>query len=60
MQNDILTTMKKEAWIQLRISKELQKALQDISQREGLPITRVVLSALAKQYPELVDIILKN
>lgn len=52
--------MKKDAWIQLRISRELQKALQEIAKAEGVPVTRLVLKALAKQYPELVDIIIKN
>ncbi len=59
MTNDTIIKMK-EVYIQVRITKELQAKLQEISDREGLPVTKMVLTSLAQKYPELVDIILKH
>lgn len=60
MVNDILPTMQKEAFIQVKISKDLQLALQELSRREGLPVSKLVLTSLAEKYPELIPIILKH
>lgn len=59
MENDTLKTMKDDV-INIRVSKELKKALQDISDKEYLPISRVVLRALLEKYPDLLDIVTKG
>lgn len=55
-----MQTMQKDAFIQVKISKELQKALQELAQVQGLPVSKLVLTSLAEKYPELVPIILKH
>jgi uncharacterized protein (DUF1778 family) len=60
MNNDTMQTMQKDAFIQVKISKELQKALQELAQVQGLPVSKLVLTSLAEKYPELVPIILKH
>lgn len=46
--------------INLRLSAELKNAIQDIARQEGLPVSKLILVSLAKQYPELNDLILKH
>lgn len=59
MKNDIVVSMDKTA-ITLRISEELRLALQDVGAREGLPVSKVILTALAEKYPELVPLIIRH
>lgn len=59
MKNDIVISMDKTA-ITLRISEELRLALQDVGAREGLPVSKVILTALAEKYPELVPLIIRH
>ena len=54
-----ITSMDRIA-INLRLSAELRDALQALAKREGIPVTKLIMVALAKQYPELNDIILKH
>lgn len=44
----------------IRITQELKDELQEIAAKENMPVSKVVLSALAKQYPDLLDEILKH
>lgn len=59
MKNDILVQMEKIG-INIKMSPELRNALQEIAQREGLPVSKLVLTSLAEKYPELVPLILKH
>ena len=59
MKNDILIPMDRTV-INIKISGELKEALQEISEREGLPVSKLVLTSLAVKYPELVDLIIKH
>ena len=59
MKNDIVISMDKTA-ITIRMSEELRLALQEVATREGLPVSKLVLTSLAEKYPELVPIILKH
>lgn len=59
MKNDILVQMEKIG-INIKMSPELRQALQEIAQREGLPVSKLVLTSLAEKYPELVPLILKH
>lgn len=60
MNNDILTTMKKDALVQIKITPELKEKLQAIADEQGITLSRLFIVTIAKQYPELVDIILKH
>jgi len=59
MKNDILVQMERTL-ITIKISRELHTKLSEIAQREGLPVSKLVLTSLAEKYPELVPIILKH
>lgn len=59
MNNGIVISMDKTA-ITIRMSEELRLALQEVATREGLPVSKLVLTSLAEKYPELVPLILKH
>lgn len=59
MNNGIVISMDKTA-ITIRMSEELLLALQEVATREGLPVSKLVLTSLAEKYPELVPLILKH
>lgn len=57
--NSTITNVDRIA-INLRLNAELKNAIQDIARKEGLPVSKLILVSLAKQYPELNDLILKH
>jgi len=57
--NSTITTMERIA-INIRLNAELRDAIQAIAKKEGIPVTKLVLISLAKQYPELNDLVLKH
>lgn len=57
--NDRMSLVKDDV-LTIRINEELKLALQEVARQEHLPVSRVVLRALMKVYPELTDIITKN
>ena len=44
----------------IKMTPDLKEKLQQIADREGLPVSKVVLGALASKYPELVDKIVRH
>lgn len=52
--------MKKDALVQIKITPELKERLQKIADEQGITLSRLFIVTIAKQYPELVDIILKH
>lgn len=57
--NSTITSMERIA-INIRVSSELRDALGELARKEGMPVSKLVLVSLAKQYPELNDIVLKH
>lgn len=60
MKSDILSTMKKDALVQIKITPELKDKLVEIAEQQGITVSRLFIVTIAKVYPELVDIILKH
>lgn len=46
--------------INIRLKPELRDAIQAIAQKEGIPVSKLILVSLAKQYPELNDLVLRH
>ena len=59
MPNDMIMQMDKTV-VNIKMSEELKMALQEIAIREGLPVSKLILTSLAEKYPELVSLILKH
>lgn len=57
--NSTITNMERIA-INIRVSNELREALNDLARRENVSVSKLVLVSLAKQYPELNDLVLKH
>lgn len=57
--SDTLTAMDK-LLLTIKITPGLKDKLQDIAEREHLPVSKVVLGSLASKYPELVDEIVRH
>lgn len=57
--NSTITTMDK-IQLNIKVTPVLKDKIQDIAQRENAPVSKIILSALANKYPELLDDILKH
>lgn len=57
--SDILSKVKTET-LQVRVTTDLKKKLEALAMRENTSVSRLLLVSIAKQYPELVDDILKH
>lgn len=57
--NSTITNMERIA-INIRVSNELREALNNLARRENVSVSKLVLVSLAKQYPELNDLVLKH
>lgn len=55
----ILSKVKTET-LQVRVTTDLKKKLEALAMRENTSVSRLLLVSIAKQYPELVDDILKH
>lgn len=55
-----LVTNVEKILLTIKMSPGLKEKLQTIADREGLPVSKVVLGALASKYPELVDEIVRH
>ena len=44
----------------IKVTPELRDKLQQIAKREGLPVSKIILTSLANKYPELTETILKH
>lgn len=58
--NSTIVNMRKDNAIQVRVSTDLKEKLQTVADKEHTTISRLLLLAVAKQYPELNDTILKH
>lgn len=58
--NSTITNMKKDQLIQIKVTPELKQALEQLATEQNIATSRLLLIAVAKQYPELVDLVLKH
>lgn len=58
--NSTIVNMKKDQLIQIKITPELKQALDKLATKQQIATSRLLLIAVAKQYPELVDLVLKH
>lgn len=58
--NSTITTMEKRNQLNIRLSNELRIAIQELADKENIPVSKLVLVSLAKQYPELNDLVLRH
>lgn len=58
--NSTITGMEKRNQLNIRLSNELRIAIQELADKENIPVSKLVLVSLAKQYPELNDLVLRH
>ncbi len=57
--NSTIVSMEK-IQLNIKVTPVLKDKIQDIAHRENAPVSKIILSALANKYPELLDDILKH
>lgn len=58
--NSTITNMRKDQLIQIKVTPELKQELDKLADEQNIATSRLLLIAAAKQYPELVDLVLKH